>query len=158
MVIITSLDLLLKDLKAHPANLEADVTTFCIWTLKDKSLLISTPRSLRCSFSSIMVPSGAMYPMSGVLLFPGKKRKHSNLSALNFILTSSAHLYTASRSSWRALQSTSGSLIPLLIRVSSAKDDTDDDVDTVDDDVDVDVEDDEDDEDDEDVPLAISAM
>ena len=56
------------------------------------------------------------------------------------------------------MQSSSGSLIPLLIRVSSAKDDTDDDVDTVDDDIDVDVEDDEDDEDDEDVPLAISAM
>ena len=55
------------------------------------------------------------------------------------------------------MQSTSGSLIPLLIRVSSAKDDTDDDVDTDDDD-DVDDEDCVDNEEDEDVPLAISAM
>ena len=63
---MTKLERLLNVLMAHPTNLLAAVTVFSMWMVKDMSELISTPRSLRCGFSSIGVLSGDKYWNSGV--------------------------------------------------------------------------------------------
>ena len=92
MFIMTILERLLKVLRDHPTNRLAAVKVFSMWVWNVKSELISTPRSLRWDFSSIGVLSGDMYWPSGLKVLPGQNLRHSNLSALNVILTSVAQL------------------------------------------------------------------
>ena len=122
MVFIVSGDRLRKVRRAHPINWFAFARRLLTCLLKRRSLLNRTPRSLSSSFSSIRLVSGAWYVVFGFSFLPGQKRRHSNFSELNSMLTSSAHLYTPFRSSWRARQSLSASLIALVRRVSSTYD------------------------------------
>ena len=58
---MTTLERLLNVLMVHPTSLLAAVTVFSMWMVKDKSELISTPKSRKCCFSSIGVLSGDKY-------------------------------------------------------------------------------------------------
>ena len=121
MVIITTLERLRNVLIAQPINLVADVTVAWMWIEKDRLELSSMPRSLRWIFSSIGVLSGERYWVSGLDDFPGQNRRHSNLSELNTIFTSLAHLYILARSLWSVWESVV-ELIHLHTLVSSTYD------------------------------------